>query len=179
VLSAHRPLTATELRDATRRPDELTEWQNLLGIAAAAFRAEAGQSASSLHRQARSREGLDIALRRGGGRKLRLLVAPSDPAGRRANTSESLAYLVGRVPADERRTLLLVTSAIYAPYQYFASAPLLLAANTGYLELVGTPTSTNGDRQLLAQRIAQEIYSAISAALNLWPERGEASSAPE
>jgi hypothetical protein len=63
--------------------------------------------------------------------------------------------------------VLLITSAIYAPYQFFTSAPLLLARGVGWVELVGTPTATDRAGQLLAQRLGQEIHSAIAGAVEL------------
>ena len=36
-----------------------------------------------------------------------------------------------------------------------------------HVELVGTPTGTDGDTNLLAQRIAQEIHAAVNAATTI------------
>jgi hypothetical protein len=65
--------------------------------------------------------------------------------------------------------MLIITSAIYAPYQFFTIAPQLLAAGTEHAEFVSTAAQTTGDKAVLAQRIAQEIDSAINATCHLSP----------
>jgi len=101
------------------------------------------------------------------GTNLRVLVAPSSSAHRRANTADSLAFLLQRIPPVRRRHVLVITSAIYTPYQFFAGAPVVLSDGAKHVELVGTPTGTNGDTNLLAQRIAQEIHAAVHAATTI------------
>jgi len=92
----------------------------------------------------------------------RTLRAP-DRGGRRADTRTAVEHLITRLDERRRRSVLFVTSAIYSPYQFFLAAPLLLTASTRTVDLTGTETATDGDRQLLAQRIAQELNSAIHA----------------
>jgi hypothetical protein len=94
----------------------------------------------------------------------RVLVAPSSSVHRRANTADTLAFLLQRIPLARRRHVLVITSAIYTPYQFFAGAPVVLSDGAEHVELVGTPTSTDGNTNLLAQRIAQEIHAAMHAA---------------
>ena len=73
------------------------------------------------------------------GTNIRVLVAPSSSAHRRANTSDSLTFLLDRVPLVRRRHVLIITSAIYAPYQSFAGAPVVLSDGADHVELVGIP----------------------------------------
>lgn len=103
------------------------------------------------------------------GRNLRLLVAPSRSVHRRANTSDGLAFFLTRIPPAQRRHILIITSAIYAPYQFFLGAPIVSSDGAEHVELVGTPTGTDGDTNLLTQRIAQEIHAALNAATKLLP----------
>lgn len=101
------------------------------------------------------------------GTSLRVLVAPSSSAHRRANTSDGLAFLLDRIPLVRRRHVLIITSAIYAPSQFFAGAPVVSSDGAEHVELVGTPTGTDGDTNLLAQRIAQEVHAAVNAATTI------------
>ena len=101
------------------------------------------------------------------GRRLRLLVASARSAGTRATTADAIRFALERLAPSERRHTLLVTSAIYAPFQFFRGAPLLLADGAHSVELVGTDTARSSDPLRLAQRLAQETHAAIEAATNL------------
>jgi hypothetical protein len=84
-----------------------------------------------------------------------------------------MRFFLRRVEGGGGRRLLLLTSAIYAPYQFFAVVPLLLGGSPRHVELVGTRTATeNVDRAVLAQRVAQEIHAAVSAAASVTAGRG-------
>jgi hypothetical protein len=98
------------------------------------------------------------------GTNLRVLVAPSSSAHRCVNTSDSLMFLLDRISLAQRRHVLVITSTMHAPYQFFAGAPVVLSDGVDHVELVGTPTGTDGDTNLLAQWIAQEIHAAVHAA---------------
>ncbi|MGH3867486.1 MAG: hypothetical protein ACRDQ4_15365 [Pseudonocardiaceae bacterium] len=149
-------------------PDSMadrTEWANLLRYLADAFGPlQAGAVTTG---GTGSAAWQDHQLNTAVGRNLRVLVAPSRSAHRRANTSDGLAFLLDRIPLVRRRHVLIITSAIYAPYQFFAGAPVVLSDGAEHVELVGTPTATNGDVNLLAQRIAQEIHAAVNAAATI------------
>lgn len=161
-LSAHRLITASE-RTAEQVPDaERAEWQNLLRELGTVFHLEIQGCPESQETIADFQATLDKEFIAPASRKIRILVSPSRDPKRRANTADTIDYLVHRIPAARRRRVLIITSAIYAPYQFFALAHQLLAAGTGHAELVGTPTQAPGDQSLLAQRIAQEIHSAIT-----------------
>jgi hypothetical protein len=91
------------------------------------------------------------------------LVAPPSAHGSRANTASAIEYLSRLIGESERESVLIVTSAIYAPYQFLITAPILLNTGSKSLELIGTETPVDGSRSRLAQQIAQEIHSAIVA----------------
>lgn len=167
-LSAHRLITASE-RTAEQVPDaERAEWQNLLRELSTVFNLGTQGRRGPQETLADFQAALDKGFANPAGREIRILVAPSRDPKRRADTADAIEYLVRQIPAPRRRFLLIITSAIYAPYQFFAIAPKLLAAGTEHAEFVGSATQTTGDKALLAQRIAQEIHSAINATCHLW-----------
>jgi hypothetical protein len=96
---------------------------------------------------------------------VRLLVTPTVDQ-RRPTTHDQVRHLRELLPPPSRRRVLLVTSAIYAPYQFFAATTELLP-DASHVELVGTPTSTIGHQGLLTQRLLQEVHSAVHAAVQL------------
>jgi len=50
-----------------------------------------------------------------------------DQDGRRATTPQQLCFLRARMPLATRRAVLMVTSSIYVPYQFFSGAPEVVA----------------------------------------------------
>jgi hypothetical protein len=172
ALAAHRPLTAAEIAAAPHPLGETTEWQHLFAVVCDAFGAPPAQppgqhgldfqTAIDLSADV---TGHDRAVRR----PVRLLAAPTSDRTRRANTADAFGFLARQIPAGQRRHVLVITSAIYVPYQFMAAAPGLLAADSSYVEMIGTPTATDGGRNLTAQRIGQEIHAAVTAAAKLWP----------
>ncbi len=166
-LAAHRPLTASERVTGQRPAAGNSEWQNLLDEIGRVFGCDAAGRYALDDQPGEFQTALDHEFTSPAGRPVRILVAPSRSALRRADTRDSVDYLIRRVPPGHRRRALVVTSAVYAPYQFFVVAPRLLAGGTQHAELVGTATETAGDRPLLARRIAQEIHSAITAAREL------------
>ena len=90
-----------------------------------------------------------------------MLTAPSSRPGKRTDTRDAIEYLADHVPPTAWRSALVVTSAIYVSYQFLVVAPLLLAEGSQYIEVVGTPTATNGPPGVLAQRVAQEVHATI------------------
>ena len=93
-----------------------------------------------------------------------VLSAPSTRPGRRADTRDAATHLADMVAPSGRRHVLLVTSAVYAPYQLLVAAPVLLADGTVTVEIVGTPTGTGHRSPVRAQAIAQEINGLIQIA---------------
>lgn len=165
ALTAERALSDHERASDPDSVNDRTEWSNLLRYLVDAFgplKASAAiiGGAGTFAWQDRS---FDTAV----GGNLRLLVAPSGSVHRRANTSDCMAFLFDRIPLPQRRHVLIITSAIYTPYQYFTGASIISSDGSDHVEFVGTPTSTDGDISLLAQRIAQEIHAAINAATRL------------
>lgn len=167
ALAAHRPLTATEITAVPHPADETTEWQHLFRTAGEAFGAAPARTQGQ-HRQD-FQTAIDLSADIPGGPPLRLMAAPASDPARRANTADAIAFLARRIPADQRRRVLVVTSAIYVPYQFVVVAPDLLANGSSYVEMIGTPTATDRDPILTAQRIGQEIHAAVTAAARLWP----------
>jgi hypothetical protein len=131
------------------RHDVEWEWADLAEVLAVEFDLLPGVAVSSA-------APVDVSIGSVDGRELRALAAPASFGRTRADTADAFACLSERV---EFRRLLVITSAIYAPYTFFVGARVL---DTPF-EIVGTPTSTEGDRADLAQRLAQEIHSTISA----------------
>jgi hypothetical protein len=130
------------------------EWLDLADVLAAEFGVEP-HIASSVGAP------VDVSIGRVGGQQLRALAAPASGGRTRADTADAFAYLSEHV---EFHRLLVITSAIYAPYTFFVGARVLETA----FEVVGTSTGTDGDRAALAQRVAQEIHSTILAVAAVW-----------
>ena len=166
LLAAERALGAHEIEEEPASEHDGTEWRNLIRNADAELgpldevAADSGGVGLRAWRDVRYRSA---------GPAVRLLVAPSPRPEHRASTADAIRFFARRIAADDRRTVLVVTSAIYAPYQFFSAAPLVLAADARHAELVGTPTTRDGDTRLLAQRLGQETHAAISAVQALLP----------
>lgn len=165
AVTADRPLTAHERASDPDSIADAAEWEHLLRCVGeqlgplSELRDERGAIGASAWQ--------DRVLRAPDARIVRLLVAPPRAGRKRAGTADGIAFALERLSRDERRDILLVTSSIYAPYQFFVAAPMLVGAGVRSVELIGTPTATDGPRELLAQRVAQEIHAAIEAAASL------------
>ncbi len=158
ALTTDRPLTAAEGPQTgyQTESEHLTATLSSLLAASPVTQPSAGQAPA---RRARG--------------EIRTMIARSSRPGARADTSDAIREFTRRVPGAERQQVLVVTSAIYVPYQFFAIIPPLLGNGSGYAELVGTPTATDGQPTVLAQRIGQEIHAAISTlACQLIPRPG-------
>jgi hypothetical protein len=162
--SAERRISDTERRSDPDAVDESEEWENLLRNVAEIFgplspgvEETGGAGAGSWKDASFSSPGPEI----------RLLVAPPREGRSRANTGDALSFLQDRLSLPDHPHLLLITSAIYAPYQFFVAAPVLLAGHAQSVELIGTATAISEDRHLLAQRLAQETHASIDAAISL------------
>jgi hypothetical protein len=159
----------TDRELGAREPDgaaDHTEARNLLRYLEAAFgplRAVAAEAGSDHGETTASWR--DEHFTGSDGVNLRLVVAPGSP-GTRATTADAIDFYLGRSAVQSRESTLVVTSAIYAPYQFFATAPRLLADAATTAELVGTPTAQD-DVATLAQRVGQEIHAAVDAASRL------------
>ena len=159
-LAGHRAFSPSEWEDVLVQEGVDTEWKHLRRCLATAFGPLGG--VDSRAGGSGSQHWLDDRYQAEGGRAVRLLVAPS--VSSRANTSEAVAFFLQRHSDSIPETVLVVTSAIYVPYQFFAVAGSLVEGGIGRVEFVGTPTSALGDRVVLAQRTAQEIHGAVDSA---------------
>jgi hypothetical protein len=150
-LTAYRLITARE-RIAEQIPEaECAEWQNLLRELRVAFHLGARDLSQPEQPPGDYLTALDKGFKNPAGKEIRILVAPSRDPNRRADTADAVDYLIHRIPIAHRRRVLIITSTIYAPYQFFAVSPQLLTTGTEHAELVGTATQTTGDNALLAQ----------------------------
>lgn len=164
LLAAERPLGDQELEEEEDSAFDRTEWRNL-----ARYAAEELGPFDTVESRSGGADNLawhDI-LYRSAGPPVRVLVAPSSDPKRRSSTGDAVGFFAERIPLAARRQVLLITSAIYAPYQFFSASPLLLASGVHHVELVGTSTSRDGQSVLLAQRLGQETHAAIKAACAL------------
>lgn len=163
ALTAERRLSEHEHDSEPDSSQDATEWRNLLRYLTQVL----GGLEHTAHQTCGqgNQHWRDEHYTAPSGQAVRLLVAPSSDPARRANSTDAVAFFAERVARAPSASALLVTSAIYAPYQYFATAPALLRHGVGYVELVGTATSMDGSRLRLAQRVAQEIHAGIHAAV--------------
>jgi hypothetical protein len=160
LLTADRPLTGNETAYAAH--GERTESANALRN----LRDEFGPLSSTGPVPAVS-GGRDQAFTTDDGWVAKVLVAGPPAGSVRASTVHAVRFALDRIAVGEREHVLVLSSAIYAPFQFFRVAPLLLCGGTRYVELVGTPTAATTDRRRLAQRIAQETHAAIHAAADI------------
>ena len=157
ALATNRAISSSEHLSDPESTDDATEWMHLLRCVNDLF--------GPLEPPPRDTPAIGDAelenkcVRRGGG-AIRLLSAP-EATNRRPTTLDTLTFLLNRIGPNELSPILVVTSAIYAPYQFFAGAPALLGGGVRPVELVGTSTSRTDD-QLLAQRLGQELHAAIT-----------------
>jgi hypothetical protein len=160
VLTADRALSGRETTEAIA--GEFTEAANALRVAN-----EVLGPLRPVADHTEVDEGRERCFTRADGGRLRLLVAGSATSARRPTTVDAVRFALARTAVSDREHVLILSSAIYTPFQFFRVAPLLLAEGTRYVELVGTPTDATVDRRHLAQRIAQETHAAIHAAADL------------
>jgi hypothetical protein len=158
-LTSNRALSMAEHHSDPDSKNDHYEWVNLLRHMRARF--------GPLDQQGQDEAGGELRFTTAGRQTIRLLVAPQDRQGRRPGTAQQLSFFCHRTPATDRDSILLVTNAIYAPYQFFAGAPALLRNGSRRVELIGTSTTVNPATQLTYQRLAQEIHSAILASTEL------------
>jgi hypothetical protein len=158
-LSSDRALTAAEHQSDPDSEGDQLEWANLLRQ----IRTHLGPLSQGTEKGDDSELGFTTADRQ----KVRILIAPRDNQGRRPTTAQQLGFFCRRTPATDRNSVLLITNAIYAPYQFFAGATVLLKNGSRRVELIGTDTTVDTTGDLIYQRIAQEIHSAILAATDV------------
>jgi hypothetical protein len=93
-----------------------------------------------------------------------VLAAPSADPGRRANSRDNYDAYTGQIgPAD---SVLVVTSSIYLPYQFFVALQALGWEQPRTIEAVGFPPEWMQGILTGPQNILQEIRSALFGARN-------------
>ena len=85
-----------------------------------------------------------------------VLVAPED-GGARPSTAASLRHAIASLPVREGTNVVLVTTDIYVPYQYFTSAKLFEAVPGVSFEVLGVAIDFHASHYL------QEIRSTLQA----------------
>ena len=94
-----------------------------------------------------------------------VLAAPSADRDRRANTRDNYAVYASQVHNGE--SVLIVTSSIYLPYQFFVGLEALGLDRPGTVEAVGFPPEWMGGVLTGATNVLQELRSAFFGALAL------------
>jgi hypothetical protein len=155
-LTSDRRLTQSEFASDPDSTEDRVEWRNLLRQIQQAF------GPVDPDPVVRDHPAGDRRYTTRDGRSVQILVA-RDPAGRRPNTAQQLSFFCRRTPTNLRESVVLVTNAIYAPYQFFSGASVLLQHASQYVELIGTDTQIDPSEATFFQRIAQEINSGILA----------------
>jgi len=93
-----------------------------------------------------------------------VLAAPSADPGRRANSRDNYDAYLGQIgPAD---SVLVVTSSIYLPYQFFVALQALGWEQPRTVEAVGFPPAWMQGILTGPQNVLQEIRSALFGARN-------------
>jgi hypothetical protein len=160
ALGTARPLTETERRENPSTDCE-SEAEDLAAVVSQTFapldqalpRERGGQGTAAWFEERRQGPGIELWVQS----------APSTRPGARADTADCLAFLCSRLSPAHLTDLLLVTSAVYAPYTAFTAAPVLARAGVSTFEVVGTPSAAPTDRPRRAQYLAQEVHSTLRA----------------
>ncbi len=92
-----------------------------------------------------------------------VVTVPQTSRGRRPDTRESIEHLCKVLDPPSNSSMLFITNALYAPYQYFTGAGIALEYGACWVEVVGAPTPT-ADPSRMARGIAQELNATLQAA---------------
>jgi hypothetical protein len=165
LVTARRPISAHEHEAEPESRKDSTEDENLLRRVSEEFgpldpvRCDRHGESEDWHLETETE---------GTRQEVRLLVAAPSPGRSRASTADGIRFLLKQLAGSVGGRTLLVTTAIYAPYQFFTAAPLMLSDEPAHVELVGTITTVEArDPGLRAQWLAQEIHAGINAAAGL------------
>ncbi len=104
-----------------------------------------------------------------------LLAAPSsEPERRRANTSDTFSFFMEQLQVEEKRSILLVTSQIYVPYQQLEAIRMLGVPYQHSLETIGYPNEWSAKLHGLQkpENYLQEIRSVLQSAGRLLEQYG-------
>jgi hypothetical protein len=94
-----------------------------------------------------------------------VLAAPSADPERRPNTRDNYAVYTSEI--EDGDSVLIVTSSIYLPYQFFVGLQALGLDRSGVAEAVGFPPAWMGGILTGPTNVLQELRSAFFAALSL------------
>ena len=103
-----------------------------------------------------------------GGLRLSVLAAPSaEPSTRRANTADTFRFWAGHRRSPAERSVLVVTTPIYVPYQAAGAVEVLGVEQGLSVETIGVDARASDlgalTQQFLPQHHLQEVRSAIRA----------------
>jgi hypothetical protein len=102
------------------------------------------------------------------GSNVRVLCSPTTDPSRRANTADTYLHFVSDAHAVERQSVLLITSPIYVPYQFFVAMQYLVLPFGLEIEMIGAePIGTAAQSLTQPANYLQEIRSAIRSARSL------------
>ena len=104
--------------------------------------------------------------------RLTVLAAPSsEPSARRANTADTFRFWAGRRRTPAERSVLVVTTPIYVPYQAAGAVEVLGVDHGLTVETIGVDPAASDlgalTQQFLPQHHLQELRSAIRAMRSL------------
>ena len=165
VLTALRPTTEAELDLVRERPaiaailPPETENATEFDIMVRAVEHFAAASAT-VTRQSNANPNLASATAIVG--DLTVLAAPSADPDRRANTGDNYSVYADRVVAGD--SVLVVTSSIYLPYQFFIALQALGWEQPKTIEATGFPPEWMDGVLTGAENVLQELRSALFAA---------------
>jgi hypothetical protein len=170
LLGSARPVSASE-RDATNTyaPNAKTEYDLMNAGAAAYFQLDANHSEDKY--DAPDNPNCSWKIRTSSVSEcsypLISISAPSsEPEKRRANSADTYEFFFSKFSVGPNSSLLLVTSAIYVPYQQLEALRTLALPHNVMIETVGFPAEWGGQLQGMAEPMnyLQEIRSTIQSA---------------
>lgn len=174
VLTAHRPLGRDEPEQA--RALGLGDVADERAAAVEAARVAFGLAEADHVEEGTSADGggharwASYEWSRGGGSTVQVLCAPSsDPAQRRANTHDQLSFWSARHDVGPAHDVLLVTTQIYVPYQYFEAVRALGFARGCGVAVAGVDAAASyaPTRTFEPPDYLQEVRSALASVLAL------------
>jgi len=170
LLGSARPVSESE-RDATNTyaPDAATEFDLMNAGADAFFQSEGIYEEENYDDPENQNSSWKVRSNNISGHSYPLisLSAPSsDPEKRRANSADTYEFFFSKFNVAPGSSLLLVTSAIYVPYQQLEALRTLAIPHDITIETVGFPAEWGGKLQGMAEptNYLQEIRSTIQSA---------------
>lgn len=169
VLTALRELPSSEVDLAREKGVQVSildgatnEFEVMLAVAS---RYLAGDSDGEVDLRSDQNPNLSSASASLEGGAIRVLAAPSGDPDRRANTLDNYAvYEESISPGD---SVLVVTSSIYLPYQFFVAIRSMGLDRAVTLEAIGFPPEWMGGVLTGPRNVLQELRSAFFGAKNL------------